>query len=69
MNPSYRVLRDDPPEHSSKPGAAALAKRIAEYWANKGIAIDCNAVPTGCRAKGEIVFGVRSGLVFHVPKV
>lgn len=69
MRASYCVVRDAPAEHSDKKGAAALAKRIANFWAAQGVAVDCEVVHGECLAKGHPVYAVRSKLVFYVPKV
>jgi len=53
-------------DNSSAPGAAALARRIAQFWAAAGVTVETEIIRCGGPREAPI-FGVRSNLRNALP--
>jgi hypothetical protein len=53
-------------DNSSAPGAAALARRIVQFWATAGVAIETEIIRCGGPRESP-VFGIRSNLLNALP--
>ena len=57
-------------DHISEDGAQKLARRIREYWADRGLKVTTSVAPIWVGAAGDgkgAVYGIRSNMVDGVP--